>query len=220
MKSEASIKSFKSNSSSVSKISTFSMPDLRPKTGKSNGVGLKQNPKPALITKSQTSSKNQPFLKKKQATIDLPPVTAEAFCIAHVGFRFELITGQKHLTKRKIASLTKIMSLYCSLKLAKFFGIDPQHEAVRVSTEAGAINGTRAELNEGDYILVEDLFHALMLPSGNDAALVLADYFGRRLQGLGSYKTIPNDGKRVQLFVQYMNKIAYELKLSDTKLFK
>ena len=36
------------------------------------------------------------------------------------------------------------------------------------------LGGTSAMLNEGDIILLNDLFYGLMLPSGNDAALVLA----------------------------------------------
>ena len=220
MKSNASIKSFKSNALNLSNISVSSMPDLRPKTGKSEVAVARHKVLPGSFKRPVLPSERNLFLKKKEARFDWPMVTAEAFCIALTGFRFEFIAGQKHLSKRKIASLTKIMTLFCALKLSKFFGLDPQHEAARVSTEAGAINGTRAELNEGDYILVEDLFYALMLPSGNDAALVLADYFGKRLQGLGSFGVIPNNAKRVHLFVQYMNKTAYELKLGDTKLNK
>jgi D-alanyl-D-alanine carboxypeptidase (penicillin-binding protein 5/6) len=39
--------------------------------------------------------------------------------------------------------------------------------------------GTSAELVEGDSLSVWDLLHGLMLPSGNDAALALAEYFGK-----------------------------------------
>ena len=40
------------------------------------------------------------------------------------------------------------------------------------------VGGTKAELEEGEWILVEDLLYALMLVSGNDAAMVLAENFG------------------------------------------
>lgn len=33
-------------------------------------------------------------------------------------------------------------------------------------------------LNEGDKLMLHDLFYGLMLPSGNDAAIVLAEFFG------------------------------------------
>ena len=40
------------------------------------------------------------------------------------------------------------------------------------------MQGTTALLEEGEWILIEDLLYALMLPSGNDAALALAENFG------------------------------------------
>ena len=38
--------------------------------------------------------------------------------------------------------------------------------------------GTSAMLRGGDKILLYDLLRGLMLPSGNDAALTLAEFFG------------------------------------------
>jgi D-alanyl-D-alanine carboxypeptidase len=40
------------------------------------------------------------------------------------------------------------------------------------------ICGTIAGLRAGEHIKLFDLFHALMLPSGNDAACVLSSFFG------------------------------------------
>ena len=37
--------------------------------------------------------------------------------------------------------------------------------------------GTSANLKHKDIISIDQLFYALMLPSGNDAAIVLAQYF-------------------------------------------
>lgn len=44
----------------------------------------------------------------------------------------------------------------------------------RVSDEAAEMPGTTAELEVGDMLTIEDLLYGLMLPSGNDAATVLA----------------------------------------------
>ena len=38
--------------------------------------------------------------------------------------------------------------------------------------------GTSAQLKGGDTILLFDLLRGLMLPSGNDAAYTLAEFFG------------------------------------------
>lgn len=49
----------------------------------------------------------------------------------------------------------------------------------RVSKWASEICGTSAYVKESLRFSVFDLLHGLMLPSGNDAALVLAEHFGR-----------------------------------------
>lgn len=49
---------------------------------------------------------------------------------------------------------------------------------IRMSATSAALNGTTAELKEGKYIKLYDLFYGAMLPSGNDAALLLAEVFG------------------------------------------
>lgn len=43
------------------------------------------------------------------------------------------------------------------------------------------MEGTSANLRKGEQVLVIDLLYGLMLPSGNDAAIALAQYFGKYL---------------------------------------
>ena len=43
------------------------------------------------------------------------------------------------------------------------------------------MGGTSAKLRTGDVLSVWDLLHGLMLPSGNDAAITLAEHFGQYL---------------------------------------
>ena len=43
------------------------------------------------------------------------------------------------------------------------------------------MEGTSAHLRNGDKFYVIDLLYGLLLPSGNDAALALAQYFGKFL---------------------------------------
>ena len=52
---------------------------------------------------------------------------------------------------------------------------------VTVSKRANWEVGTTAHLEEGHSFSVWDLLHALMLPSGNDAAIALAEHFGNFL---------------------------------------
>lgn len=52
---------------------------------------------------------------------------------------------------------------------------------IRISEDSEGIAGTTADLVAGDYLSLWELLHALMLPSGNDAAFALAEYFGTKL---------------------------------------
>jgi D-alanyl-D-alanine carboxypeptidase len=49
---------------------------------------------------------------------------------------------------------------------------------VKISKSAANQTGTTAGLKPGDKLTVLDLLHGMMLPSGNDAAFAIADYFG------------------------------------------
>lgn len=49
---------------------------------------------------------------------------------------------------------------------------------VRISKNAAQLNGTSAKLKEGCFIKLYDLLYGSMLPSGNDAAYLIAEVFG------------------------------------------
>ena len=52
---------------------------------------------------------------------------------------------------------------------------------MQVSKHAATVGGSSAKLRTGDILSVWDLLHGLMLPSGNDAAVTLAEHFGHYL---------------------------------------
>ena len=58
------------------------------------------------------------------------------------------------------------------------FNLNKHSTLITISKRASSEVGTTAYLQEGDVLSVWDLLHALMLPSGNDAAIALAEYFG------------------------------------------
>jgi|JI6StandDraft_1071083.scaffolds.fasta_scaffold16721_3 D-alanyl-D-alanine carboxypeptidase (penicillin-binding protein 5/6) len=80
-----------------------------------------------------------------------------------------------------MASLTKIMTCLVVLDLCEDLDLDCTTFRVIVSARAASVNGTNAELTAGTEITIRDLLYGLMLPSGNDAALTLAEYFGTML---------------------------------------
>jgi D-alanyl-D-alanine carboxypeptidase len=70
------------------------------------------------------------------------------------------------------------MTAYLSLQLARDFHLDLHKTFFLVSENASLQPGTTANLKAGQRVRIFDLLHALMLPSGNDAAMTLAENFG------------------------------------------
>ncbi len=68
---------------------------------------------------------------------------------------------------------------------------------LKVSKVAAAMGGTTAKLRTGDELSVWDLLHGLMLPSGNDAAMCLAENFGEYLYEISLMKDGKEESKAV-----------------------
>lgn len=71
-------------------------------------------------------------------------------------------------------------------------------------------NGTQANLSIGEYIKIEDLYYGMILPSGNDAATLLAYYYG---YWIDKSCTFPK-----MIFTKY-KKFDYEDKKKHENLF-
>lgn len=82
------------------------------------------------------------------------------------------------------------MTAYTAFKLIERWKIDDTM-LITVSPDAAGVNGTSADLLEGDTLMIWQLFYGLMLPSGNDAAHLLAEHFG----GLLKKETEENEEK-------------------------
>lgn len=79
------------------------------------------------------------------------------------------------------------MTAYTVLRCCDLLKINLQ-EPIIVSEEAAEVTGTSAMLLPGDKLTIEQLLYGLMLPSGNDAAFVLAFYFGSLLDKIVTAK--------------------------------
>ena len=86
----------------------------------------------------------------------------------------EALLGQNIATKREIASLTKIFTLYTACSIVERFKLDAAAHLIDVSYAAENRVGTTAELEPGDRLSLLDLLYGLMLPSGNDAAVAIS----------------------------------------------
>ncbi|KAL4446490.1 hypothetical protein ABPG74_001231 [Tetrahymena malaccensis] len=122
-----------------------------------------------------TASASNPYLS--QLLCNNTPLTSALSAAVYCQNR--LIYNKNGSEALEIASLTKVMTFFTSLKLSAKHELDPQSVYVRVPKFAAFICGTSACLRNGEYIKLCDLFYALMLPSGNDAACTLANFFGQ-----------------------------------------
>ncbi len=105
-----------------------------------------------------------------------------------------ILFGKNEKNKVKMASTTKIMTAIVVIENANL------DETVEVSKKAASTGGSRLGLKTGDKITIKNLLYGLMLCSGNDAAVALAESIS------GS---VPN-------FAILMNNKAKELGLENT----
>lgn len=110
----------------------------------------------------------------------------------------------------QIASVTKIMTGLVALD-AVGDGTVALTDHLVVSADAAEVGESSAGLQEGDMLTLEDALYALLVPSGNDAAVTIAEHVGTAL-----LKAQGQDGDPVQAFVDAMNAKASELGCVDT----
>ncbi|WP_054637366.1 D-alanyl-D-alanine carboxypeptidase family protein [Thalassobacillus sp. C254] len=77
----------------------------------------------------------------------------------------------------RIASITKIMTAIIAIESGKL------DETVKVSGNAAYTEGSSLYLKPGENIKLEDLVFGLMLRSGNDSAVAIAEHVGGSLDG-------------------------------------
>jgi D-alanyl-D-alanine carboxypeptidase (penicillin-binding protein 5/6) len=110
------------------------------------------------------------------------------------------------------ASTTKIMTAYVILKLAEKEP-DVLDELAMFSERADKTAGSSCGVHAGEKLPVRELLYGLLVPSGNDAAIALAEHFGPR------FEPPPRKGgdtDPVNRFVAEMNRAAANLRLMDT----
>ena len=142
-----------------------------------------------------------------------PAVSALAWGVCD-GSTAELLCACNEDVRCEMASLTKVMTCYLALRLVQTSNSLTFQHKIRMSRLAVTIPGSRSGLREGDEVTVWDLLHALMLPSGNDAAWSLAEFFGRYIQGVVAEHTVCRD--YVGFFLMEMNVMAEDMGLTRT----
>lgn len=177
------------------------------------------------------------LIKPISTIFDLKPVLSAQSYIAMWADNGETLLSQCSEEQRQIASLTKIMTAYTVLGLCKEYQVKVREQWIPVHTRASYMEGTSANLRSGEEVLLVDLLYGLLLPSGNDAGIALAQYFGKFLsfkytkeQSMERYT--PNleefnecrgyydqeyEKESIRLFVFEMNRYAHTLGLANTR---
>ncbi len=118
---------------------------------------------------------------------------AKAYAVIE-GQTKEMICSKNAEEKLPMASTTKIMTCIVACESGLL------EEKVTVKAENVMVEGSSLGLRGGDILTLRDILRGLMMVSGNDAALVTADFVGGSVEG----------------FVDMMNSKAKELGLKNT----
>ncbi len=133
------------------------------------------------------------FTDTSAETIKEPDVNSRA-CVVIDRKTNSVLFGKNENSKKKMASTTKIMTATIIIEKCNLT------DTIEISKKAAGTGGSRLGLKTGDKITVLDLLYGLMLRSGNDAAVALAEYAGGDING----------------FAELMNAKALELGLTNT----
>jgi len=139
------------------------------------------------------------FVSSQAAPVPSPPsLAAKSFLL--VDFNSGRVIAEKNIDKKvEPASITKLMTAYVVYKEMESGRLSLDEE-VTVSKKAWQKGGSKMFIEVGKKITVENLLKGIIIQSGNDATIALAEHIA------GSEST----------FADYMNQYARQLGMNDT----
>ena len=126
------------------------------------------------------SINNQKLPVKSKDPLTGPPfVTCDAWTIVEISTGREMASSRA-TKQRDIASTTKMMTAWLVAELASR---DPEilDETLTMSINADQTRGSTSGVRSGEQLTIRDAMYALMLPSGNDISVAIAEHFGNRV---------------------------------------
>lgn len=136
---------------------------------------------------------NDEVIKTTAKPISIPNINSRAAIVIDRKSN-TILFGKNENSKRKMASTTKIMTCLIVIEQCNL------EDSIEISKESASTGGSRLGLKTNDKITIKDLLYGLMLCSGNDAAVALAEHVGGNIQN----------------FSILMNNKAKELELKNT----
>lgn len=108
-----------------------------------------------------------------------PPISAQAAILIDRESGRVLLEYNPHI-KLPMASTTKIMTALVALENGEL------EKSIEIDENAVGIEGSSIYLYEDETISLEDLLYGLMLRSGNDSAVAIANHIGGDLEGFAN----------------------------------
>lgn len=140
----------------------------------------------------ETNSKE--IIETSKTNTSEEPVLNSRIAVAYDRKSGNVIWGKNENKRSAMASTTKIMTSLLLIENADL------NQTVTISAKASGTGGSRLGLKKNDKITMRDLLYGLMLKSGNDAAVAIAENVGGSVEG----------------FAEMMNNKAKELNLENT----
>lgn len=145
-----------------------------------------------------TSIQAAPTINKPLITPTAPTLNAKGYILIDVDSG-KIIAEKNSEEKLPPASLTKMMTLFVISNALRSEQIHLS-DTVRVSQAAWKIGGSRMFIKEGQEVPIEDLLKGIIVDSGNDACVAMAEHLGGSEPG----------------FADIMNQQAQQLGMKDS----
>lgn len=155
----------------------------------------------ALLILSPIAMANPPAITKPTLKALAPPtlnINAPSWILLSYQSG-QVIAGKNIHEHRPVASLTKLMTSYVASQAIESGKIKP-NDPVHISVKAWRTGGSKSFIKEGSNVSVQTLLKGMVIQSGNDAAVSLAEHIA------GSE----------QAFSQLMNHTATALEMKNT----
>lgn len=142
----------------------------------------------------QSAGVGAEMLSNPPAVLSAPPSTAARAAVVMEASSKRVLYAKNPHMKLPMASTTKIMTAILAIEMGNL------DDVVTVSPRAVGVEGSSIYLAKGERLTLEQLLYGLMLRSGNDAAIAIAEHIG------GS----------VENFVRLMNRKAVQIGARNT----
>ena len=125
------------------------------------------------------------------------------------------VAGHEISVSLPFASTTKIMTAWLVVRLAEERP-EVLDEVITMSPRGDETRGSTADLRAGESVSVREGLFGLLLPSGNDMSVALAEHFGARLVLPAEASATTAEADPLLLFVTAMNAEAARLGMVNT----